>query len=81
MILPTKKLSQDKALVALGAEILSLLDETKTVSRLWSEAKQSRAKQLGNRMVTYDWFVLALTLLYMLGAVETENGRIKRQTK
>jgi len=65
----------------LALNFSSLLDEAKTVSRLWSETKRSRAKQPGNRMVTYDWFVLALTLLYTLGAVETENGRIKKQAK
>ena len=81
MILPTKRLNQDKALLTLGAEILSLLDEDKTVSRLWNEAKQVRSKQPGNRAITYDWFVLALTLLYTIGVVETESGRVRKQAK
>ena len=83
MILPTKRLSQDKAMLTLGGEILSLMDEDKTVSRLWSETKLLRAKRPGNHgvTVTYDWFILALTLLYALGAVDAENGRLIKRTK
>jgi hypothetical protein len=81
MILPTKRLNQDKALLTLGAEILSLLDEDKTVSRLWNEAKLMRSKKPGNRAITYDWFVLALTLLYTIGVVETESGHVRKQVK
>jgi hypothetical protein len=30
------------------------------------------------RIVTYDWFVLTLDLLYMLGIVEMDHGKIRR---
>ena len=39
MILPTKHLREDQALIAVGAELLGLLDEPKTVSRLWDELR------------------------------------------
>ena len=75
MILPTKGIAPQQALVSLGADILRLLDETKTVSRLWNDFKKQ-----GQRAdaVTFDWFVLSLELLFVLGAVEFERGRVRR---
>jgi hypothetical protein len=37
MILPTKRLGIERAMLTVGAEILELLTEPKTVSRLWEE--------------------------------------------
>ncbi len=42
MILPTKGIQADRALLAVGADILRLLDEPKTVSRLWDEMRAYR---------------------------------------
>lgn len=78
MILPTKRLSSDRALLAVGGEILSLLREPKTVSRLWNEIKKMRARQPDKGTVTYDWFVLALDLLFTVNAVDSERGRIRK---
>lgn len=78
MILPTKRLSQDRSLLTVGAEVLSLLDEPKTVSRLWEELRTARSERSAVRMVTYDWFVLTLDLLYLLDTLELERGRIQR---
>jgi len=80
VILPTKRVSADRALVALGAEVLSLLDEPKTVSRLWDEFKQVKAQKSESSIVTFDWFVLALDFLYLCDAVEAERGRIWKHT-
>ena len=76
MILPTKNLSEDRALLRVGADILGLLSEPKTVSRLWEEVKRKRHNPA--RLLAYDWFVLALDLLYMLNAIELDHGRIRR---
>lgn len=78
MILPTKRLSQDRALLYLGGEILGLLDEPKTVSRVWDQVKRTRAARADAAALTYDWFVLALDLLFAVGAVEYERGRVRR---
>lgn len=45
MILPTKHLREDQALIAIGADLLALLSEPKTVSRLWDELRRARAKE------------------------------------
>lgn len=77
MILPTKHLSQDRALLGVGAEILHILTEPKTVSRLWDELKQTR-ETVKSYSLTYDWFVLALDFLFILNAIELEKGLIRR---
>lgn len=77
MILPTKHLPQEKSLLVIGAEVLGLLDQPKTVSRLWSELTNAR-KVNGSKLLTYDWFILALDLLYMLNSVDFERGRVRR---
>ena len=80
MILPTKRLGQDRALLVVGGEILGLLSEPKTVSRLWEEVKRARSSRAGNPPLMYDWFVLALDFLYAVSAVEIEKGRIRKSS-
>lgn len=78
MILPSKQLGQDRALISVGGEILRLLDEPKTVSRLWEELRQAYIMRYGSLILTYDWFVLSLDLLYALGIVDLTSGRLRR---
>ena len=73
MILPSKHLSEDRALITIGARVLKLLSEPKTVSRLWTEMKRE-----ADAAVTYDWFVLGLDVLYAIGLVEFSRGRVAR---
>lgn len=75
MILPTKGVGPDKALLSIGAFILKSLDEPKTVSRLWADL---RCVEEGPPDVTFDWFVLALDLLYMMGTLDYIGGRVIR---
>ena len=75
MILPSKHLTEDRALLTIGAELLGLLHEPKTVSRLWTDLKHKRASTAS---VMYDWFVLSLDLLFALGLVDFERGRVVR---
>ena len=81
MILPTKHLKSGRSLLAIGAEILANVDEAKTMSRVWSEFSASRNRENGRVPVSYDWFVLSLDLLFILGAVEYKNGRLVVSTK
>ena len=78
MILPTKHLRADRSLIAVGAEVLSMLEETKTVSRLWDEFCHGRSRSDGRAPVSYEWFVLALDLLFIIGAVSFSGGRVLR---
>jgi len=75
VILPTKGIAPDRALIAVGARVLSLLEEPKTVSRLWDEAK---AYNSSCAEITFDWFVLALDLLFLMDAIELDGARLRR---
>lgn len=76
MILPTKGLAVDRALLSVGGEILHRLDKPKTVSRLWDQIRHRQSSLLES--VAYDWFLLALDLLYLCGAIDFEDGYIRR---
>lgn len=78
MILPTKHLRADRTLLSVGGEIHSIIDEAKTVSRVWEEFSTSRSRAEGRAPVSYEWFVLSLDLLFVLGAVAFEDGRLLR---
>lgn len=78
MILPTKGIPPHQALISIGADIIRLLSEAKTVSRLWDDFSKSRSQRID---VTFDWFVLGLDLLYLLGVIEIERGKVTRLTE
>ncbi len=75
MILPTKGVPPSRALVTLGADILRLLTEAKTISRLWEDFRKAKPIVAN---VTFDWFVLSLDLLFLMGAVDFDRGRVRR---
>lgn len=78
MILPTKRLSTSRSLIYVGAELLALLKTPKSVNQLWGtySAKRNYNQAIGT--ITFEWFNLALDLLYMLNLVEFKNNQIKR---
>jgi hypothetical protein len=79
MILPTKRLSIESSLIGVGADVLLLLNQPKSVSRVWEELKEPRASlnQRGERL-TFEWFVLALDLLFLIGSVSLDDGVLTR---
>ncbi|WP_179381480.1 ABC-three component system middle component 6 [Jannaschia marina] len=80
MILPTKHIRPERALLTIGADILACLDRPLTVSRVWDDLRKERGEPVGVAPITYDWFVLALDLLFMLKAVTFENGLLRKAT-
>lgn len=74
MILPGKHLQQDRALLGIGAEILSHLDEERTISELWERVRSARRPAA--TPLSFDWFVLALTFLFAVAAVDLADGVI-----
>ncbi len=74
MILPGKHLQQDRALLGVGAEILGHLDEERTVSELWERVRSARGPEA--TPLSFDWFLLALTFLYAVAAVDLTDGAI-----
>ena len=79
MILPTKRLNQERSLLYVGSEVLGLLEKPKTVSRVWDELEKLRASNSETSVLTYDWFVLALDLLFSIQAIDFERGLLRRR--
>ncbi len=82
MILPSKHLSQDRALLTVGALVLRHLQSSKTVSALWEDLKHSDSTEFGKvASLSYDSFVLCLDLLYAMNAIELVDGVICRRKR
>ena len=73
MILPSKHISEDQALLGVGAILLRHLDRPQTVTSLWEKARKNDV------VGTFERFVLALDLLHITGAVSLSGGMIKRE--
>lgn len=72
MILPTKYLREDEALIGVSAILLPLVEKASNLTELWESAK--KVSTIGN----YERFILALDLLYLLGLVDLHNNEILR---
>lgn len=78
MILPTKHLQPTRCLLGVGAQVLRLLNEPKPVSRLWPEIKANYERTPESPAISFGWFVLALDLLFLTGAIKADRGRLER---
>lgn len=82
MILPSKKLKPENSLIYIGSVLLDILVEPMTVSRLWEELKRLGPHgQSEQPFVTYDWFILSIDLLFIIGALDLTQGRINRRSR
>ena len=79
MILPSKHLRSDRALLTIGGIVLSTLDRPRTVSDLWDSVRRMSAGASRNP-IAFDWFVLSLDLLFMIGAISLDKGLISRSS-
>ena len=77
MLMPTKHIKTENALVGVGGDVLAQLDTPKTVSRLFYELQILREQ---NELSTlqFDWFLLALDFLYTVGAIRLDAGLIRK---
>lgn len=75
MILPAKHLPPERCLSGLGAVIISQLDEPQSVSETWVRV----GREYGDKHVTFDWFVLALSWLYAVGAIDLVDELLTRK--
>jgi len=73
MILPSKHLPPSRALINVGGEILSQLDEPIAISELWERVQTIKT---GEAQLSFDWFVLALTFLHTIFAIEMRDGLV-----
>lgn len=75
MILPTKHVSINRCLLGSGSVVLENLKKPQTVTRLWERLKEHPD------IVTYDRFILALDLLYVIGVLDFREGLLRRQRR
>lgn len=78
MILPTKHLAQERALLTVGAKILPSLEHPITVSALWEQLSRDPVSSNTLNSLRYDAFVLALDLLFLIGTIQLSDGLLKR---
>lgn len=74
MILPTKHITPENSLLGIGAGLLTLLAHEQTVTRLWDRARAA------NHVLTFQRFILALDLLFVIGAIELADGVLRRRS-
>jgi len=75
MILPTKNISKENSLLWIGGAILSILDRPSDISKLWDKLK------VRTRINSFEYYVLALDLLFITGTIDIENNRISKRVE
>ena len=79
MLLPTKEIDPDQALLSVGATLISLLEAPATVSDLWERFRQHTRRTGCHARVAFDWFALALSMLFTLQVVRwNDNQELER---
>lgn len=73
MILPSKHISEEQALLGVGTVLLRNLEQPQTVTSLWDRVRDDRS------IGTYERFVLALDLLHIMGVINLSQGILKRE--
>lgn len=81
MILPSKHLSPDRAIISVASEIFELIGKRSTVSSVWNEFQNKCKAGMRQDDIPYDWFILSLDFLFLIGAIEGSNGRLTRTSK
>ncbi|MFJ7266385.1 ABC-three component system middle component 6 [Streptomyces sp. NPDC099050] len=79
MITPTKGISPDRSLLAVGAQIARVLDMPMTVTQTWSRFHAERIRLGHHSPVSFQWFVLGLDVLYALGVIELRDDLLTRR--
>lgn len=72
MIMPSKYLKEEDALIGVGAKLLQCINFPITLASLWDKIKE------GKEDLTFERFTLALDLLYSIGLIVSEGNKIKR---
>ena len=76
MILPTKNISPDRALLTLAGKVFEDLSAPRTVSGVWDEFRSQQQA----RPISYAFFILALDLLFLMKLVQLDgDGLIQRR--
>lgn len=75
MILPTKGISPQRSLLSVGGTLIRLLETPATVSTLWERFQQNSTRNGHRSNITFDWFTLALAMLFTVQAVDWNSNQ------
>ncbi|OWQ47774.1 hypothetical protein CDL60_10285 [Roseateles noduli] len=78
MILPTKGLDPEYALLSVGADILEHLQDGMSVAEIWERVLSARHLSMPTRPLSFDWFSLALDLLYAINVIDYDGELLRR---
>lgn len=70
MILPSKHVSTEESMLGLGATLLQHIKKESSLSDLWEKVK------IIPSIATFERFILALNLIYLLGLIDIKNNNI-----
>ena len=73
MILPSKHISEEQSLLGVSVVVLKYLKKPQTVTSLWDKLRDEQI------VGTYERFVLALDMLYILGIINMYQGMIRKE--
>lgn len=73
MILPSKHIPQNQALLGIGAVLLQEIEQPQTVTSLWERVRSHPA------VGTFERFVLALDMIHIMGLTVLTNGMVERK--
>jgi hypothetical protein len=73
-LLPDKQLRVVDSVIGKSALLLSVLDRPRSVTDAWERSRTN------DFVRSFDQFVLALDLLFMMNAVEYSNGLLRRKS-
>lgn len=72
MILPTRNIAADRALLTVAGRLYDGLGVPTTISRLWDDWRDNNR----DRPISYGWFILALDLLFLMGLIWFDQNDI-----
>lgn len=72
MIMPNKHVAPRDSLIGLAGRLLRHVGRPRTVSALWERVRDREGVR------SFDRFVLAVDLLFVMGVVELVDGRVRR---
>ena len=81
MVIPTKGIMPDRALIAVAAQILKQLEEPTTISQTWVKLRAWREQNHHSSPITFGWFTLACDVLYALGVIDLEGDLLIRRRR
>lgn len=78
MIIPTKGISPQRALLSISAQIIQVLDRPLTVTETWNLIHKWRHDHNAKEPISFIWFSYALDLLFACGNIYYDEGLLRR---